>query len=166
LDSNNAILAVALDASPVVDWYVTFRSKEYSDAAAWPTLTVEYDGVPPFEPFSLVPFQDTYVKASSSGNNYGEVNRINVKMNDDRNAYLKFDIGTVPERAPQVLLRLWAYMDRQADTSVCEVSSPSDWQESSMNWNNRPTLGAIIETQPYPVQYESVAFDVTDYVNA
>ena len=43
-----------------------------------------------------------------------------------------------------------------------EVSS--DWDESTLVWNDNQTVGTLIASKDYPAQYSDVSFDVTSYV--
>ncbi len=119
---------------------------------------------------TLEAIADAYVRDGSyADSNYGGSTLLKVKKSGsgyNREAYIKFDISSVPGNPQQVLLRLHAKLTSPdaADTTAYAVSDNS-WTESGITWNNRPAAGSALDTRRIDkTGYRDVDFDVTSYV--
>jgi hypothetical protein len=128
---------------------------------------------PPGSTTSLLPVEDTYVRAGSfASTNFGTSTFLHVKsdtdMNYTRDAYLRFDLGTVSSVA-SAKLRVYAKLTASDNVTAVLYPVRSAWTESSLTWNSRPgylssqPLGSMTLTVTTPSWRE---FDVTSWVRS
>jgi parallel beta-helix repeat protein len=97
---------------------------------------------------------DTYVDYRYPDTNYGT--EPDLWANQYNRSYLKFDIngvvpsGAVIESAKLFLKGYWTWGDSSGYVSAYEVDN-DNWLESEATWNNSPTVGAYISTNPNPI---------------
>ena len=96
----------------------------------------------------LGPLADAYVRdGASAGSSFGEATSMEVKTTSsagaNRIAYLRFPIQRALGPVIRAKLRLFGNrsMTSSAPDSVFAVTSDA-WDELTLNWNNRPALGA------------------------
>jgi hypothetical protein len=88
---------------------------------------------------SLDPDADTYVKEAASSTNYGTSTTMVTKAAaQNRYAYLKFDLSTIPGPIVSATLRLYQRTSYEDDRSIYDVADDS-WTEEDLTWNNKPT---------------------------
>ena len=92
---------------------------------------------------------------------YGDLGR-------NRTAFLKFDVGEVPENASRVVLRLTvAGADNHKAPHVMVLPAEDDWNEATLTGETQPTADARYLAEHYAPGWapgEQVDIDVTDYV--
>ncbi|HET7545326.1 MAG TPA: DNRLRE domain-containing protein [Polyangiaceae bacterium] len=127
----------------------------------WPTQTD-----------TLQPVADAYVRDGSSANtNFGTTTDLQVKSNvnagDRRRTFLRFDITAVKSTVVSAKLRLWGNASTSAKSMSLYAQSPFDlWNESTITWNNMPTLGAVLLSKSIGTTAAWQEFDVTARLQA
>ena len=90
---------------------------------------------------------DAYVNSSSTGTNYGSVNRLYVGANSELDyTYMKFDLASIPSGANIISATLAVYyLGRSGTVYVGETigayyCSDNSWTELGITWNNKPSF--------------------------
>src|SRR5690242_12715223 len=119
---------------------------------------------------TLTPLADAYVRdGGNAAKNFGKASDLDVatssKAGSNYDSYLKFDLATVPAFA-QARLRLFAGLSASGSVTagVYAVSNTS-WSESAINWNNKPSRGALLAS--FSVNSKTSAWveiDLTNYL--
>lgn len=162
------------EADPQGKHDITFHSKEYSNKEYYPCLILTLkDATPPINTdLSTIAIADTYVQSGTAANtNYGASDRLVIKSNFTREAYLKFDIEGIITQIPagkkisNVNLVLSV---RSANASAGEYplqvrQVSSDWIETSLTWNNKVIPDTQIQDQQYPVG-SLINFNITESI--
>lgn len=130
--------------------------------------------LPPAPTQSVVnPTDDAYVRGGSySLQNFGLSPELLVKeWSDDeytRISYLKFPLNNLATitNTQRVLLRVYGYFQGSGTILIdCFTSTNINWNQNTINWNNRPTLSATYIAQAAAKNTATwVEFDVTNYV--
>ncbi|HEY0550171.1 MAG TPA: DNRLRE domain-containing protein, partial [Verrucomicrobiae bacterium] len=85
---------------------------------------------------------------------------------NNRDGYLKFSLSGIGH-VSNATLRVYA---KQADTPVRDLTvyqvADTNWGETSVTWNNRPSLGSRIVGQNVTTSYAWYSFDVSSYVRS
>ncbi|MGZ5434985.1 MAG: CBM96 family carbohydrate-binding protein [Pyrinomonadaceae bacterium] len=114
---------------------------------------------------------DAHVRdGSSAGTNFGTATTIETQSStttgQNRDAYFKFDLTNVGD-VSNAKLRIFAATSAAGSitTSVHPVTNTT-WSETTVNWNNRPTLGSpvIASTTVNGITFAWYELDVTNYV--
>ncbi|MDF3130616.1 DNRLRE domain-containing protein [Kiritimatiellaeota bacterium B1221] len=129
-------------------------------------------GVPMVE--WVLPEADAYVHNDNPTTNYGSVEQMLVKhVNSSeytRNSYVRFPISGISENMSSATLKLKvkAIGGEGSGSRWVEVRMLNDdsWGESSVTWNNRPTVGSTIATIDAGTVDETYEIDVTAYVQS
>src|SRR5688500_5671911 len=121
---------------------------------------------------TLVPVADSYVEQSSANSNFGTSTLIKIKTDsgsNNRDGYLKFNLSDVGSNgiAHLLLNAKMASDDVVSDLGIYAVSA-TNWGETTITWNNRPTpLGTRISYVTNVVDsYGWFEFPVTSYLAA
>ncbi len=143
-------------------------------ASGHPDVTESYT-VTAHSAFRLPATEDAYVGDDDPESNHGDMNYLYVGRYQDywQYAYLKFsNLDEIPSgvNITEAKLCLWAWK-AYGSAQLMEVRESDDfWTEMTINWNNKPTPGAVLDTQLVstasemePVLY---TWDVTDYVRS
>ena len=115
------------------------------------------------------PTDDAYVSSDYPNNNYGSSENLRARYFADLEAkypsYLKFDISSLPSgiTVTEALLKL--YVNYRVTNSPIYVKSASDdWDESTITWNNRASVGTT-KLDVVTVNADGwFSWDVTSYV--
>jgi len=120
---------------------------------------------------TLYPTDDAYVSSYYSGSNYGSDSKLIIKYDasDQRYAYLKFDLSSIPEEAVilNATLKLhisYTYQATGVTLSVYRVTG--DWSESSIKYSNKPGNAGSASDQQTISGTGWIVFDVTEDVKA
>ncbi len=100
----------------------------------------------------IVPDDDAYVRSGTPYNsqNYGLSSTLVAKIGGtiyDRDSYLKFDLSAIdPAKMIGAVLRLYTMSKQPATAQSVVVYGVSDnnWQESTITWNNKPSIGSAV----------------------
>jgi parallel beta-helix repeat protein len=90
------------------------------------------------------PVADSYVDASAPGTNFGTALYVRADASPVRRAYLRFNVQGVGSSTSAVL-RFFAESSSHGGLEAHSVSSTS-WDETSINYNNAPAVGATLDT--------------------
>ncbi len=111
--------------------------------------------------------EDTSVEQRSPSTNFGGGNDLvggvrrgllRIEGNPQRWALLKYQVPTFTGTVTQVRLRLFKRSGSPSEPFRVQ-SSPCSWNQSTVTWNTRPTLGAVLATLPgYPTGSGFVEF--------
>src|SRR5690606_2629175 len=94
---------------------------------------------------TFTPIDDAMVSEGNEGNNYGNDELLiasDYSLSNIREAYLKFDLGSV-SNINSIKLRLTPALDRNIE-KVVHVSTNDNWTEESISWNNKPVIGSEV----------------------
>ena len=120
---------------------------------------------------SLVVAQDTYVEGGpNSSKNYGTSTRLVVKgLNGnskyDRQSYMMFDLSQLNvSYIHSAVLNIMAKSNPALDYYCYEISDDT-WQETTLTWDNQPTLGSLIGTTTInSTDLTWYQYDISDYI--
>ncbi|MDF2924606.1 MAG: type protein [Paenibacillaceae bacterium] len=122
------------------------------------------------EPFKIMAAADTYVHDAAPAANFGSVNPLLIKdayPGYQREAFLKFDLSAIEGEILSAELYVYGRVDDPAITeaagTVFAVEDDS-WQESMLNWNNRPAQGAALEELRFEQSWGWQSTDISAYV--
>jgi hypothetical protein len=103
--------------------------------------------------------EDTSVEQQSPNTNFGSGNDVvggvrrgllRIEGNPQRWALLKYQVPALSGTVTQVRLRLYKRSGSPSEPFRVQ-SSPCSWNQATVTWNSRPTLGAVLATLPgYP----------------
>ncbi|MFW6597256.1 DUF7594 domain-containing protein [Propionibacteriaceae bacterium Y2011] len=113
---------------------------------------------------------DTYVQGGASADrSFGDALMLLAKTDpvNAREAFIGFDAVDVGDAAQlgraELRVRVEVSDGAGSTTDMAVHAVLGDWQESTLTWNSRPTVGAALDTQ-YADGAADLAFDVTDAV--
>lgn len=130
-----------------------------------PTPTSNASSPTPGAIANIVSSEDTYVSSSSVGTNYGNATTIQSDGSPKKIGYLKFDLAPLAGKTlTSVKLRLRVTNSSLGTKSI--KTTPLTWNENSMTYNNRPTLGSTIQTIGSSLFGGYKEVDVTNHINA
>jgi phage-related protein len=89
----------------------------------------------------LNPFEDAYVDSTNATTNYGAVNPLQVQGSGaatTKEAYLLFDLSILAGTLHSVMLRLYV---RDASGSITVAVDNVSFEEDTVTWNTKPTVG-------------------------
>jgi hypothetical protein len=111
------------------------------------------------------PTDDSYVYESNALTNYGSDTFMYVKtdVGKNRNAYLKFDISSVPSVSSA---KLRIYGNASAATTLTAYQTSDSWSESSLTWTNKTAIGSSSGSIPMNTVNKYYEIDVTSYVQS
>ncbi len=112
----------------------------------------------------LSPADDSYVQQSNAASNYGASTSLIIKNDpsSSRHAYIKFNLSGI-SGVTSAKLRL--YGSASFNTTLTAYETSDSWTQSSITWNNKPSLGspsAHVSMTNTSTYYE---IDVTSYVS-
>jgi len=114
---------------------------------------------------TLTAVEDAYVHESNATSNYGASTSLYVK-NDagtSRYAYLKFSLAGI---TGVTSARLRVHGSASASTTLQAFQTADGWAESSLTWNSKPAVGALVGSVALTTAAQAYEIDVTSYVNA
>ncbi|MDP0502007.1 MAG: polysaccharide lyase family 7 protein [Verrucomicrobiota bacterium JB022] len=147
--------------------YTVYDSRETSNE---PELVITTTTATPSSS-TLYPTDDTFVRAGANANtNYGTNTDLEVKAegstsDNTRESWLQFDVGSLSGTVTEAKLRV--YLAQSNGNTVHTVSSASDsWTESTLTWNNRPSVSLALDTASLSDSDDGVwvEYDVTSYI--
>ncbi len=114
------------------------------------------------EKTTLLPTQDSIVKARYPNSNYGARNVLQVDGNSVKTTYMQFDLSAI-QAVDSAVLRLKI---KDPSNGVQHVKAVEDntWDEDSLTYNNRPAATTNIASLNGGANGNWVSIDMTDYV--
>jgi Zn-dependent metalloprotease/DNA-binding beta-propeller fold protein YncE len=113
--------------------------------------------------FNFTSIADAYVDANNPANNYGALTTLRVDASPIIRSYLRFDVQGLSGSVTKATLRVFA---NSASSQGCTASSVSGntWTESTLNYNNAPTLGGTLGSSGSFGASAWISIDVTAYI--
>lgn len=98
--------------------------------------------------------EDTYVKSSSAGSNYGTATTLQVeKDTTSQYALLRFNVSGIPSGSTVTAATFKIYVPSNGSNIGGAVSRVSGtWSEKTTTWTNKPAVGALLSNLPNPVK--------------
>lgn len=112
---------------------------------------------------TFLPVADSYVDASSPGTNFGSQTSLRLDADPVRRAYLRFDVQGVGS-TDSAVLRFFVESSSSVGLQVRAVADNS-WGETSINYNNAPPVGAVLDTSGAVPANSWVTVDVSAVVH-
>ncbi len=134
-----------------------------------PTPTASGSAAPTPTPFpagtlTLSPIADTHVRKDHQTSNYGKLTTLQVDGSPEKIIYMKFDLGSIAGRAVTKAILQLKVVDSSSATQYLKTSS-SGWDETTINYSNRPILGNVVSTVNGGKSGNWISIDVTSFVN-
>lgn len=107
---------------------------------------------------------DSYVNKSYPKSNYGTQETLVVDQDMGRNAYVLFDLSPYAGETVKTATFTFKIKERSLKPINFFAVASTDWSESTLMYNNRPTVGSTIATKGTTVKGEVVSLDLTSYV--
>ncbi|MBK8905884.1 MAG: DNRLRE domain-containing protein [Anaerolineaceae bacterium] len=114
---------------------------------------------------TLNPVADASVYSSRPTTNQGSTTFLRLDGSPDINSYLRFNVQGVTGSVTQATLRLYTQSTSGTGYSVHQVADNS-WGESTINYNNAPALGSVLNNSGAISSGSYVEVDVTGYVTS
>ncbi|WP_433248926.1 endo-1,3-alpha-glucanase family glycosylhydrolase [Streptosporangium sp. CA-135522] len=112
--------------------------------------------------------EDTYVSQAGPTKPHGSHTWLSANAatsdgatNTERRSYIRFTLKDLPDDASNVKLTLELQSARTTDTVLEVRPVTGTWSESTMNWNNQPTTGAVLATTKGLVSGQTAKLDVS-----
>jgi hypothetical protein len=121
--------------------------------------------------YSLSPAADAHVRdGSNAAVNYGTANPFEVKhqatTGNERNAYLRFTISSLPATINSAKIRLYGAAVTNAKALSIYADTVDSWTETGLTWNNAPAAGTKQSTVTVGLTSQYYDFDVTAFVKS
>ncbi|MGB0388661.1 MAG: DUF7594 domain-containing protein [Ardenticatenaceae bacterium] len=92
---------------------------------------------------TLTPEADSYVNADRATSNFGSNTSLRTDGSPQIRTYLRFEVPTLGGSVTDATLRVFANSSSSSGYTVHDVQNDS-WAESSINYNNAPTVGSSV----------------------
>jgi hypothetical protein len=129
---------------------------------------------------TLNPVDDAQVDGGSGGtaNQAVTYNGTTMNIKEDSNlstatpftrrVYMRFNLSgiTNPNAISTAKLRVYATSGNAVTTQVYAVSETNAWSETTLNWNNRPTPGTLVESLNLGTASGYYEVDLTSYIKS
>lgn len=115
--------------------------------------------------FTFNPVADAAVASNRPTTNYGLLETLSVDISPEFNSYLRFNVQGLDGSPVTATLRLYTFNTSTIGTDVLSVADNS-WQETSITYNNAPTLGSTINSSGAVTANSWIEIDVTTYISA
>ncbi len=126
-----------------------------------PTNTPDPSG----QTLTFNPVADAYTMANRPTSNQGSATTLRVSASPVNNAYLRFNVQGVTGTVTQATLRVYAQSSSSIGLNAHQVANNS-WGETTINYNNAPALGSIINSSGAFSSNGYVEVNVTSFVGS
>jgi len=127
-------------------------------AARMPVAVITTLEVPTFNPVA-----DASVFSNRATSNQGSSSQLRIDAAPVVNTYMRFDVQNLIGTVDSATLRLYVQTSSTPGFSVHQVADNS-WIEGSINFNNAPTIGVVINSSGATSAGAYIDIDVTSYV--
>jgi hypothetical protein len=113
--------------------------------------------------FTFTPVADAYVYSVNPTTNFGGLSVLRADASPDMRSYLRFQLQGLTGNVQRVTLRVFA---NTASTSGINIHAVSDntWSESTLNYNNAPSIGNPIGSFSRVTAGSWISIDLTSYI--
>ena len=115
----------------------------------------------------LSPSDDSWVQAEFPNRNYSSDTTLIVKSDaKTRRTYLKFYLNSIPLEKSITSAKLYLHCVSANPTSNVQVNvneTGDGWSESTITWNNAPSVGAFVASTDVGGMNQSYFWDITSY---
>src|SRR6266508_2208520 len=127
------------------------------------TATPTPTNPPSGNPFTFIPIADAYVNESNPTTNYGNSISLRADGSPFVRSYLRFNVQGLSGTVTRATLRVFA---NTASNLGCNANIVSDntWSESTINYNNAPSIGSVLGSSGSFGAGVWISMDVTAYV--
>lgn len=114
-------------------------------------------------PLTFTPLADAYVTAGSPASNYGSSTTLRTDASPDIHSYLRFEVQGLSGIVTKATLRVYA---NSTSSQGCTANAVSDntWSESTINYNNAPSVGSALASSSAFGGGAWIEIDVTTYI--
>lgn len=122
------------------------------------------------DPVNLAASADAYVRGADYAEiNYGsepilEIKTLTDNLAEQREVFIKFDVSSMPEKVSMALLKIYVHTNTGGTRHGCSFVADDSWTETGINFNNKPNVGALLDTRGVPTAGSWIEFDVTNQV--
>lgn len=160
------LLAIALP----ITVFVAMKQQSFRNFAATNENTALTPTITQKEQISsITPDEDAYVSADLPKNNFGDSSRLYVKGPRKFISFLKFDLRPyLGKTINKATMRVKVYNSSLAASNAVQKLEEVDslWIEKDINFNNMPTLGAMVATFTAGEKASFFDIDVTNWVKS
>jgi hypothetical protein len=128
-----------------------------------PTYTPTSTATSSSQVHTFTPAADAYVDASRPTANFGTGTYIQVDGSPINNGYIKFNVAGLSGTITKVTLRLYANSSASSGIKAIRVAD-STWGETTITYNNAPSLGGVLATSAAFSSKTWITLDVTGYI--
>jgi hypothetical protein len=144
------------------------NSYEFTNVTTDHTISASFNYVGGTETLSAD--ADAYVRGDGyEGINYGGDPSLIIKNvadpDFDRRIYIRFDLSGYTNAVNSATLRLKVESNDGVSNVDFSMVSNDSWDESTINWNNSPSVGSLISTVAPPAAGQWLELDITSQVN-
>lgn len=113
--------------------------------------------------FTFSPVADASVIDNRPNNNYGTTQTLEADISPDMRSYLRFDIQGLDGSVVTATLRLYSLDTSSTGIGIVGVSDTS-WGETTITYNNAPTLGSTINASGATTVNTWIEIDISSYI--
>lgn len=163
--TNTATATPQFTATPTPTGSVPPTNTPTSTPTRTPTVTATQTGTGTASASSVtfLPLADSYVNSDSPTTNYGTLTTLRVDGSPTIRSYLRFTVQGLNGTVTKATLRIFA---NSASSSSLVASGVSDntWTESTINYNNAPSLDSSLGTAGPVTAGAWISIDITAYI--
>ena len=107
---------------------------------------------------------DAAVREDMADTNLGSAITLRADGSPRAESYVRFQVGALPAPVSRAILQVYSLSTSDTGVAARPVTGP--WSESSVTWNSRPTIGAIIARTGATREGQWASIDVTSLVTS
>jgi Bacterial Ig domain/Calcineurin-like phosphoesterase len=112
---------------------------------------------------TFTPVADAYVKSANTTTNYGTATTLRTDASPTIRSYLRFNVQGLNNTIKRATLRIFANTANNGGYIVNSVAD-NTWVESTINYNNSPSMGGALVSSGSVSANSWVTVDVTSYI--
>jgi hypothetical protein len=110
------------------------------------------------------PVADAFTMANRPTSNMGTANSLRLDTSPQTNSYLRFNVQGLNGTVSQATLRVYVQSSSSLGFNVNQVAD-NTWGETSINFNNAPALGSVVNSSGATTANNYIVVDVTSAVS-
>lgn len=134
-----------------------------------PTITPKPTPTPSYHVMEVYPQADSYVSSGNPAKNFGSSTQIEADGSPKEIAYLKFKLPDLTGKKlnfAELAIRVPNVSGANSKGTFRLKVAGSNWTETGVNYSNRPSLGAVITSQPTLERQTTYAFPMTSFAQS